>query len=1107
MLYLVSGINQNFYTVMKSSISFSLLLCLFGYTSFAQQKGYYRTPAIYQNVVVFTAEGDLWKYDMVNGITSRLTTNPGVERNPVISPDGKQIVFVGQYEGASDLYLISINGTVPKRLTYDFDARIKPAGWTNDGKIIYTSSRYNSLPDQQLIKIDPSTLSYELVPLAQVSDGCYDETGVLYFSRLPKQNSNNKRYVGGTIQQLWKFDGKQEAKCITCDFDGTSYNPMLYKNNIYFVSDRDGSMNIWSMDKEGKSLKQLTFSKEWDIKSPSMYDSKIVYQRGADLWVYDIETGKEKMLDIFLGSDFDQRKTRWIKNPVESITFTSLSPKGNYIAIISRGRLFAAPVKGDRWVEINRKSGIRFKEVHFLDDRTLIYLSDESGEFEIWKTAADGSGAPQQLTKSSKVLIRAIHVSPDGKYIAYIDKDEILRIIDASSGAKKFEYADSDFGILDMSWSGNHQYFTFTHGIENQAGQISVVEISTGKIIPITSSRLDSYNPSWSSNNHWLYFLSDRKLTTKVQSPWGSRAPEPYYTETTNIFAMQADTADKFSFLLKDAWLQEDTSTAQPAKPGDAGTKDEKNATAKTVTTPAPKVIDWNLSKRLLYIVPVKNGNIKDLGVGDGVLYWLDAGDATDGTAKLFSIKIGYDKKIEPTEIATGINYYRISADKKKILLVKGKMMASGNANGEKIDVDKNKIELANWNFQVDPVEDWKEIFADAWRMMRDYFYDRNLHKVDWAAIRKQHEPLLERITDRYELDDLIAHMVSELSTLHTFVYGGDKRVSPDQIPTGFLGARLLRDAKGIKISHIYKSDPDYPETTSPLDKPGLLIKDGDIITSINNVPVKTVQDIPVLLANKVNAPVKLSLLNKQMLAYTQEVKPVSADAERLLRYNEWELTRRMKVDSSSNDEIGYIHLKAMGSGDMDDFVKQFYPVFTRQGLIIDVRHNGGGNIDSWILEKLMRKAWMYWQGRTGKPFWNMQYAFRGHMVVLCDQFTGSDGEAFAEGFKRLGLGKVIGMRTWGGEIWLSSDNILVDNGIASAAELGVYGPESKWLIEGHGVDPDYTIDNLPNETFQGKDAQLEYAIEYLKQKIKKEPIVVPAVPAYPDKSFKYKSF
>ena len=1081
---------------MRYSTRCLFMLIFFSNTLLAQQKGYYRTPAIYQSTIVFTAEGDLWKYDLATGSASRLTTNPGVERNPLISPDGKQIVFVGQYEGAPELYLMNMNGSVPKRLTYDFDGRIRPAAWTNDGRIIYASSRYNSLPDLQMIKLDPNNLAIEVLPLAQVSDGSYDENGMFYFSRLPKQGSNNKRYVGGTIQQLWKFDGKQEAKCLTCDFDGTSFNPMIYKSNIYFASDRDGTMNIWSMDKDGKSLKQLTFSKEWDVKTPAMYGSKIVYQRGADLWIYDVETKQEKMLDISLSSDFDQRKPKWIKNPVESITFTELSPKGNYTAIISRGRLFVAPIKGDRWVEVNRKSGIRFREVHFLDDRTLIYLSDESSEFEIWKTDADGTGTPQQLTKNSKIMIRSIIPSPDGKYIAYIDRNETMRVMDVASGAIKFQYTDKDFGIGDVSWSSNSQYMTFDHSIENFSSQINVVEIATGKMTPITSSRLDSYSSAWSANNHWLYFLSDRKFTSKTSSPWGPRQPEPYYTETTNIYALQTDPSDKFPFLAKDAWEKQDTTTQ--TKP------DDKNAKEKP--TAMMRAIDWNVAKQKLYTIPVKNANIRGLSVGDGTIYWIESSSA-DGTRKLMALKTEYNKKPEPVEIATGISSFQISADKKKILVVKGRTMAAGNANGEKIDVDKNKFELANWNFLVDPVEDWKQIFYDAWRMMRDYFYDPNLHNVDWVAIRKQHEPLMDRITDRYELDDLIAHMVSELSTLHTFVYGGDKRVSPDQIPAGFLGARVATDPKGVKISHIYLSDPDYPESSSPLDKAELNIHDGDIITSVDGVPVKTMQDISMLLANKVNVPVKLGLLDKQMQSYTQDVKPISANDERTLRYNEWELTRRMMVDSVSNEQIGYVHLKAMGSGDMDDFVKQFYPVFNRQGLIIDVRHNGGGNIDSWILEKLMRKAWMYWQGRTGKPYWNMQYAFRGHMVVLCDQFTGSDGEAFAEGFKRLGLGKVIGMRTWGGEIWLSSDNILVDNGIATAAEYGVYGPEGKWLIEGHGVDPDIVVDNLPNETFKWKDAQLESAIQYLKEQIKKQPVTVPPPPAYPDKSFRYKAY
>jgi len=387
---------------------------------------------------------------------------------------------------------------------------------------------------------------------------------------------------------------------------------------------------------------------------------------------------------------------------------------------------------------------------------------------------------------------------------------------------------------------------------------------------------------------------------------------------------------------------------------------------------------------------------------------------------------------------------------------------------------------------------------------MRDYFYDRKMHGVDWLAVHKQYEPLVERITDRYELDDLISQMVGELSALHTFVGGGDKRYSPDQMPMSFLGAHTERTAEGEKIVHIYNTDPDYPDFRSPLAMRGSKIREGDIITIVDNIPVKEVAAVQALLLNKVNRPVKLTLVDRAGKTYNEVIKPCAWYTDNLLRYNEWELTNRGKVDSMSHNDIGYIHLKAMGSNDMDDFVKQFYPVFDRSGLIIDVRNNNGGNIDSWVLEKLMRKAWMYWQARAGKPTWNMQYAFRGHMVILCDQQTASDGEAITEGFRRLGLGKVVGMRTWGGEIWLTGSNRLVDNGVATAAEFGVYGPEGQWLIEGEGVIPDIEVDNLPFETYKGKDAQLEYAVKHLQELIKAKPVPVPPPPPYPNKAFKY---
>jgi tricorn protease len=1059
----------------------------------AQQKGYYRTPALHANTVIFTAEGDLWKYDISGGgVASRLTTHQGMETNPVISPDGSKIIFSGQYEGATELYEIPIEGGVPRRLTYEFDGA-RPACWAKDGRVLYRTSKFSCLPNTSLALLDPASLAVEAVPLAQGSDACYGENGVLYFTRLPNQGSKTKRYKGGFIEQVWKFDGRREAVCLTGDFTGTSTRPMYYKGRVYFLSDRDGTMNLWSMDENGKDVKQHTFSKGWDLQSPSLSGGRVVYQKGADLWLYDIGAGSEKELDIRLLSDFDQRKPRWIKNPISSITYADISPSGNYAVLISRGRLFVTPAKSDRWVEVNRRSGIRYREAHFINEKELVASSDESGEFELWRVSADGSAPARPITRNTKPMITAFTVSPDGKYIACTNKNDELRILETSTGAERYKFDNAYDGLAYVGWSNDSRFMNFVQTLPNEADQLCVVDVSTMKMAPVTTDRLNSFDPSWCDSS-WLFFLSERSLHTRVGSPWGSRQPEPYYTETRKIYAMPLDTGARFPFLATDSWM-----TDSLYNPG-----------AKTVSHKhggVSRAYDWSRLQKELYEVPVKNANLANLSAVNGWLYWMDYGVPGSGEsgAKLYALQIKEAKKYEPVEVASGVVSYRVSRNRKKLLVrFANRTLAIADVNGQKIDVEKTKLVLENWNFVVDPAEDWKEMFADAWRMMRDYFYDRDLHKVDWAGVRKQYEPLVERLTDRYELDDLLAQMVGELSALHTFVAGGDKRVSPDQIPVGFLGARLLREGKGERIEHIYRSDPDYPESVSPLERAGLRIHDGDVITAVDNIGLDQVPDIAVLLANKVGVPVKLSLVSRDGHAYEEVVRPESAGDEFGLRYGEWELSRREMADSMSHNDIGYVHLRAMGSEDMDAFVKQFYPVFNRKGLIIDVRHNNGGNIDSWVLEKLIRKSWMYWQGRAGGPTWNMPFAFRGHMVILCDQETASDGEAVTEGFRRLGLGKVIGMRTWGGEIWLSADNRLVDNGIATAAETGVYGPEGKWLIEGHGVDPDIVVDNLPWETYKGKDAQLEAAIDYLRKQIAAEPTPVTPAPQHPDKSFRY---
>jgi tricorn protease len=1083
---------------LKSLLIIILLFFAWNFTN-AQQKGYYRFPALHGNDVIFTAEGDLWRFNLLTKETVRLTTNHGVESNASISADGKWIAFVGQYEGPSEVYVMPSAGGRPKRITYE-EGNPVVYQWTPDSMVLYSTTCYSTIPNAQLVKINPGTMTSDVIPLSQADQGTYSPTGELFFTRLRDQGSHTKRYKGGSVQSLWKFDGKSEARPLTADFPGTSKNPMYYNNRIYFLSDRDGTMNIWSMKTDGSDLKQHTRAVRLDLEDADLYNGKVVCQQGADIILYDIGSDKSEKLDITLTSDFDQRRVQWINDPKSKISSVDLSYKGDQVVITSRGRIFSVPVEDGRWSEVTRKYGIRYKDATYLNtENEILMLSDESGEFEIWKADNYGFKTPTQVTKGSKNFIENFLSSPDGNYIVFNEKDNVLKLYSKSTGLST-QIAQNNFGFsAPFAWSPDSRWLAYSDVADNLNGYLKLYDVKSGKSYQVTGERQQNYSPCFSRNSKWLYFISERTFNTAVKSPWGNRQPEPYYEKTEMIYAIALDATAVFPFRESNELSPFKTDTIKPVN-----NNVDKSDKSKIKNT--ENVIDLPDIGTRLNIVPMKAASIGSYQINDDWLYWSEY-NASDNSVNLNALKITNKKNNEVVLIATGINDFKLSGNGKKLLIRDKSGIVVLNADGTKPDIKKNIVDITKWAFTIDPVEDWKQMFTDAWRMERDYFYDRNMHGVNWQGVYDQYRPLVDRVTDRYELDDILAQMISELSALHMFVYGGDKRISGDNLSNGYLGANVTRDENrgGYIINHIFLSDPDYPSDLSPLARPGLKIHEGDVITEINGIKTINYTQINEILVNKADVQVRLKLKNAKGDFYEEVVRPLNASAFSTLRYNEWEYTRRLEVENSSSNSIGYLHLKAMGGNDYDDFVKNFYPSINKQGLIIDVRHNRGGNIDSWVLEKLMRKAWFYWAPRVGKATPSMQYAFNGYIVVLMDERTASDGEAFSEGFRRLGLGKLIGKRTWGGEIWLSSSNRLVDNGIATAAETGVYSPDGEWLIEGWGVEPDMNVDNLPFESFKGKDAQLEAAVQYLQKLIKEKPVINPPVPKYPNKSFEYK--
>jgi tricorn protease len=1098
----------------------------------APRPGYYRYPAIYGDTVIFTAEGDLWTVSASGGAARRLTSNPGRERYATISPDGKTVAFSAEYEGPLDVYTMPVDGGLPQRRTWDGDAR--PVGWNPDGRLLVSTERYSTLPDAKLVALSASG-AYQILPLAQASQGVYAPDGrTLYFTRLARQPSFTKRYQGGTAQSIWRYDGGSEAVDLTGDWTGTSNTPMFWNGRLYFLSDRDGVMNIYSINPNGTELKQQTHQHTFDVQSASLSQGRIAYGCGADIWLLDLTTGQEGIVPITLVSDFDQLREHWVNAPLKYLTAAHIAPDGTAAVFTTRGEVFSAPAVPGRIVRVAANSAVRFRDARFLPNgKSILVLSTESGETEFWKYPANGVGAAKQWTSDSKVLGLDGFSSPDGRWLAHYDKDHRFWLFDTQTKQERLiaqsevasipalRAATGDFA--DLAWSPDSRWLAYVDSAANTFRQIQILNVASGAIQALTSDRYNSLSPVWSTDGKWLYFLSDRNMKTIGYSPFRTRQPDPSFDRFMKIYEVALVPGLRSPFLPADELhpdqnaLPEEVELSRTKESDEVDKKDAPNrephahSTDVEKPTSAAVSIDFADAANRLTEIPVPAGNYSELQGAESRLCWISSDSGPGKRQDLQCLNIAATAN-PPDTVVADVKDYEVSLDRKKMLVQKGDdffILSSDAKAGFLSDSKafaKAKIDLSGWSFSINPRSEFRQLFIDAWRLERDYFYARDMHGLDWSQIRDRYLPLVDRVSDRDELNDVIAQMCGELSALHIFVGGGDSRRPADHVDLASLGAVLWRDEKagGFVVAHIYAHDPDLPNEAPPLARPESIVREGEVITNIDGEEALGAPDERVLLRGKVGQRVLLTVKSSTAQIRGVLVSPIPEDEEADLRYKEWEYTRRKKVETNSRGQIGYIHLRAMGSQDIEQWEREFYPVYDRAGLIIDVRHNNGGNIDSWLLEKLLRRAWSYWQLRVGEPFWNMPYAFRGHIALLCDQYTLSDGEVFAEGFKRLALGKVVGMRTWGGGVWMHANNRLSDGGIATAAEVGVYGPEGRWLIEGHGVDPDIVVDNLPHTTFAGGDAQLDEALHILMEAIKEDPRPVPKPPPYPNKISNY---
>ncbi len=1091
---------------MKTKI-LAVLAVLFAVAAFAQVAPSHlmRYADVHKDKVVFTYEGDLWLASATGGDARRITSDPGEERYAKFSPDGAKIAFTGQYDGGVDVYVMDAEGGVPARLTWYPSANLV-LGWTPDGKgILFRSRREWPNRGEQVYVVPASGGTEKKLPVDRAGLACFSPDGKsLAYDRLGGETRTWKRHQGGDAQKLWMGSlEKGDFREITPSKGADNY-PMWWGGGIYFASDRDfGTVNIFRYDVKSGEVKRLTGYKDYDVKYPSLGDGQIIYQLAETLHVLDLKTEKDRTLDIRMPSDRVSVRADWVDASANTGVF-GLSPDGKRFLLESRGEVLSIPAEKEKGAVYNlaRSSGSREKGPAWSPDgKWVAFFSDKSGEDEVYLASPDGGGAWKQLTHGDVGFKMHLVWSGDSKYLLFTDKFMRLNLLDVATAALKVidrgEYDDGweRWGIQDYVWSPDSKWIAYTKKMANTNEAILLYSMESGRITPVTTDMTQSWSPSFDPKGRYLYFLSNRSYSPTM----GVIDQDHIFLDMTTPYLVVLKSGAPSPFAPEGAEAQKEKPAAKDKKAG------EKPAQQ-------PVVIDAEgIQER---IVPVE-------GIEPGMYFRLDATDkgflylsqtepgfenrypsVTDTTEGKYDLKAYSLEDKEPSDGIKGINNYHLSNDLKKLVYRSGSKFGVIESSG-KGKAGDGLVDLSDAKFKIDRLPEFTQMFNEAWRIERDWFYDRNMQGTDWPAMRQKYAKFLPDCGNRSDLSYLIGEMIGELNAGHTYVYGGDYGAAPKRVGVGLLGCDLALEGGTPypRVTKIYEPLDADAELHPPLGAPGLNVKAGDYLIAVDGQRFSQNENIYGPFENKAGKIVTLLFNDKPSPEGARSCAVRTVRSDMALRYRAGIDANKAYVDKISGGRVGYVHIPDMSEEGLREFARQFYPQFDKPALLIDVRYNGGGFTGDMIMERLERKVWAMTQPREGKPCVNPEIGLHAHLALLLNEDTGSNGEFFSEAWKIKGLGKVFGMRTWGGSVGIEPHEDLVDGGTVTPPQFGLYGLNGKWLIEGRGVDPDVVVQNMPGDVLRGKDEQLDTTLDYLLGELKKDPKLLPPPPPYPDKA------
>ncbi len=1054
-----------------------------------------RFPDLHGDRVVFSYAGDLWIAGIDDAVPARrLTSHPGLELYPRFSPDGQSIAFTGQYRGDDQVYVIPASGGEPKQLSFYPSAGPLPPrwgtehqvfGWTPDGTAVLFRSIRDGFDDRRLYRVDVAGGLPVALPMPRAGSGDYSPDGSkILYSPLFRDFRTWKRYQGGWAQNLFIFDLERNQVRQVTDHIRTERDPVWLETGLFYVSDQDGTLNLYGYDEASGTHTQLTRHDDWDIKwAAGDGNSRIVYELGGRIGLYDTRSNTERQLNIRVPDDGVRTMARRIKVG-DQIEDFGIAPDGKRMLATARGDVFTLPIEHGVTRNLTQRGDAHDREAAWSPDgRHVAFISDRSGEEQVYVVAQEGGDA-RALTRDLTARLYRPVWSPDSKQIAFYDHTGKVHVVDLEG--KRTEVTDSPFeAIGNYTWSPDSAWLAWSRRDDNGTSSLFVWSAGNGQTRRLGDGFFTAYNPAFSRDGQHLYFLSDREFAPQI----GSFEWNYVVDRETGIFAYALTTDAQNPF----APRNDETAPAAGKGKGDNKAKDD--AADKDVVVK----IDFDGIEDRVIRVPVEADNIAGIALTDSHLLYVTTGPFYYGRASDVPVKLSaFDlEKRESKTVAERIAGMALSADGKTVIVRQnGGYKRHALDNGD----DPDNIDTGNMLVERAPAVEWRVVFDEVWRRFRDYFYVPNMHGYDWDGLRARYRPLVEHVSTREDLNYLIGEMIAELNVGHAYVSGGDLQ-APKRSSVALLGARFEADGSSgrYRIARVFNGHNQEPKYRAPLTEVGVGVKAGDYILAIDGRELTTAENPYALLTDRGNQPVELLVNSTPDAKGARRVLVDPIASETNLIYLDWVERNRAYVEEKSGGKVGYLHIPDMGPDGIYEFIKWFYPQSRKLGMIIDVRGNGGGNVSSMILQRLMKRPLAF--GYQAHNAWADTYpegAFIGPMVSLISETSASDGDIFPYFFREAGLGPLIGKRSWGGVVGITDRGPLLDGGQVNIPEFGMGQTGKGWIIEGEGVAPDIEVENDPTTT---TDAQLDRGIaEVLSRIERQQPAFLPK-PAPPVKT------